>query len=205
MNTTKLFQRALAGTCMLAVLQLLSPMAVEKACAQIETTFVSANSKPGVVLKRSPAKNIDRVTTTSPQIKHDKTTSFYVRGDDSKRIQLLMSVDYSEKFTQMVRALVRQQVTPLVFSVSALPNRPATFDPTLLCFKQNGHVWQPQVTGNAADILPVKEGAQFGGIILESLIQQGAIILPAYFDPQLPMTVRYGKFHYLACFAPARL
>jgi hypothetical protein len=137
-------------------------------------------------------------TKGTPNIPTDKVTSFFVRANDSKRIQLSMLIACKEEFTQAVRALVGEKVTPLLFSVSTLPNRTVYFDPSLLRFEQRGRIWQPSTDSAAMDMLPLEEIEPFGGKLSEGQVQQGVILLPAWFDPQAPITVRYGGFHYLA-------
>jgi hypothetical protein len=99
-----------------------------------------------------------------------------------------------------VRELFGENVTPLVFSVSTLPLRHVVFDPARLRFEQRGRAWQPDSSRRALDVWPLEEGSRFGGPIADGQIQQGVILLPAWFDPQAPITVRYGDFHYLARF-----
>ena len=148
------------------------------------------------------ARSADKVPLTNSQkIEADKITSFFVRANDSKRIQLSMLVAYRAELTEAVRQISGQKVTPLVFSVSTLPNRSVNFDPTLLRFEQRGRVWQPVANDNAADILPLDEGAKFGGMVTDSEVHQGIVMLPAWINPKEPITVRYGDFHYLARFA----
>jgi hypothetical protein len=202
MTTVKLFQYMLVSMGVVAILQYLSLPIVKSAGAQPEPQLAAANPVHTARTKKSATPNADRVpVATSQEIKTDKITSLFVRTNDSKRIQLSMLVVYKEDLAQSVRATIGQKVTPLVFSVSTLPNRTAHFDPTLLRFEQHGHVWQPQAAGNTIDFLPMEEGGQFGGAITENQVQQGVILLPAVFDPQMPITLRYGNFHYLARFA----
>ena len=99
-----------------------------------------------------------------------------------------------------MQQLVQEKVTPLVFSVSTLPNRTVNFDPALLRFEQRGRIWQPNAHKNSTDVWPLEEGGHFGGVINDSQVQQGVILLPKWFAPETPITIRYGDFHYLARF-----
>lgn len=206
MTTVKLFRYTLVSIGVVAMLQYLPLPLVKSASAQPEPQLAAANPLHTARTKKSATPNAGRVPiVTSQKIKTDKITSLFIRTNDSKRIQLSMLVVYKEDLTQTVRAMSGQKVTPLVFSVSTLPNRTANFDPTLLRFEQHGRVWQPQAAGNSIDFLPMEEGGKFGGTITENQVQQGVILLPAFFDPQAPLTLRYGNFHYLARFARGRM
>jgi hypothetical protein len=130
----------------------------------------------------------------------EQITSFFIRANDSKRIQLSMLVTHKKEFTQAVRKLLQENVTPLLFSVSTLPNRTANFEPALLRFEQRGRIWQPNGLKNSIEVWPLEAGSRFGGAINESQVQQGVILLPDWFDAAAPITVRYGDFHYLARF-----
>jgi hypothetical protein len=151
--------------------------------------------------KNFSSKNAPR-TPLSParKLEANKITSLFVRVNDSKRIQFSILITYKDEFTQAVRELIGEEVTPLLFSVSTLPTRTAHFDPALLRFEQRGRSWQPSPERNAIDIWPWEEGEAFGGTLTDAQVQQGVILLPEWFDPRAPITLRYGDFHYLARF-----
>lgn len=134
------------------------------------------------------------------KLEANKITSLFVRANDSRRIQFSILITYKDEFTQAVRKLIGEEVTPLLFSVSTLPTRTAHFEPALLRFEQRGRSWQPSPERNAIDIWPWEEGGPFGGTLTDAQVHQGVILLPAWFDPQTPITLRYGDFHYLARF-----
>jgi len=159
-------------------------------------------SVPAANSSKKPSPKIaDRVSLMpDKKISADKITSFFVRANDSKRIQLSILIVHRQEFTRAVRALFSEKVTPLLLSVSTLPNRTGAFDPTLFRFEQRGRIWQPNATANAGDILPTEEGRAFGGTIADGEVQQGVMFLPEWFDARAPITVRYGDFHYLARF-----
>jgi hypothetical protein len=134
------------------------------------------------------------------KLETNKITSLFVRTNDSNRIQFSILITYKDEFTRAVRELIGEEVTPLLFSVSTLPNRTAHFEPALLRFEQRGRSWQPSPERSAIDIWPWEEGGTFGGTLTDTQVQQGVILLPEWFDPQAPITLRYGDFHYLARF-----
>jgi hypothetical protein len=144
----------------------------------------------------------DRVPVVNlKKIEADKITSFFVRANDSKRIQLSMLVAYKPEFAEAVQQMVGQKVTPLVFSVSTLPNRQVEFNPAKLRFEQRGRAWQPEADKDVLDVLPLDENAKFGGLVTDREVHQGVVLLPAWMNPKEPITLHYGDFHYLARFA----
>ncbi|MGH7601814.1 MAG: hypothetical protein ACREOI_36085, partial [bacterium] len=159
--------------------------------------------EPGSLPESFPQKNYpSKNTPLSPArtLEANKITSLFVRANESNRIQLSLLITYKDEFTQAVRELIGEEVTPLLFSVSTLPTRTAQFDPALLRFEQRGRSWQPRPERNAIDVWPWEEGGAFGGTVTDAQIHQGVILLPKWFDPQTPITMRYGDFHYLARF-----
>jgi hypothetical protein len=162
----------------------------------------SANITESSPQKNLPSTNNSKRAPLAPvrKLEANKITSLFVRANDSKRIQLSILIAYKDEFTQAVRELIGEEVTPLLFSVSTLPTRTAHFEPALLRFEQRGRSWQPSPERNAIDIWPWEEGGAFGGALTDAQVQQGVILLPAWFDPQAPITLRYGDFHYLARF-----
>ncbi|MDZ7288638.1 MAG: hypothetical protein ONB44_03720 [candidate division KSB1 bacterium] len=211
-------QQMIIGGCVWAIMQLLPAQAALAMQSQQDETkasaaapvFAEASVKPAAPHPESIStrKEISLVRPTDKvpvvnlkKIEADKITSFFVRANDSKRIQLSMLVAYKPELTEAVRQMFGQTVTPLVFSVSTLPNRAVEFDPAKLRFEQGGRIWQPEVSKNTVSILPLDENAKFGGMVTDSQVHQGIVLLPAWIDPQQPITLRYGDFHYLAKFA----
>jgi hypothetical protein len=153
--------------------------------------------------KNASTKEADLIPSfPSRKTETDKITSIFVQANDSKRIQFSILVACKREFTQAVRELFGENVTPLLLSVSTLSLRKVIFDPARLRFEQRGRIWQPDSSRRALDVWPLEAGARFGGPITDGEIQQGVILLPEWFNPQAPITVRYGDFHYLARFAP---
>jgi hypothetical protein len=137
--------------------------------------------------KKSSPKPVERhAFTPDKKIAVDKITSFFVRANDSKRIQLSILIVHKQEFTQAARAFFNENVTPLLFSVSTLPNRTVFFDPALLRFEQRGRIWQPGASGNLPEVLPIAAGERFGGELTDSQVQQGVILLPEWFDLKRP-------------------
>lgn len=194
--------------CLLTILATASP---GNSMQTAEATYSAATSSPprvAIFATRNPAppktkssSPLDRLPLLpAKKLATEQITSFFIRANDSKRIQLSVLVTHKKEFTDAVRKLVQENVTPLLFSVSTLPNRTANFEPALLRFEQRGRVWQPNGLKNSIDIWPAEEGGRFGGAVSESQVHQGVILLPESFDPTAPITVRYGDFHYLARF-----
>jgi hypothetical protein len=209
MRLFQFFQRPFAvGKMCLAAL--LIPATSGKTMQSAETMYSAIESPPPrfatdasalLKAKKTPPPSPDRLPLIpTKKITAEHIISFFIRADDSKRIQLSVLVTHKKEFTLAVRKLVQENVTPLLFSVSTLPNRTVNFNPALLRFEQRGRVWQPSGLKNAIDIWPLEEGGQFGGVINESRVHQGVILLPEWFDPAAPITVRYENFHYLARF-----
>lgn len=148
--------------------------------------------------KSSPGNHLPIVS--SSKIERNKITSFFVHAANSKRIQFSVLVVHQQEFTDSVRKLLGESLTPLLLSVSTLPNRTVQFEPSLFCFEQHGRLWQPDPTREALDVWPLEEGTPFGGVIADGQVHQGVILLPEWFDSRQPITVRYGNFHYLARF-----
>jgi hypothetical protein len=159
-----------------------------------EPTTPKGNGTLAQPVDRVPAVNLKKMET-------DKITSFFVRANDSKRIQLSMLVAYKADLAAAMQKMYGHKVTPLVFSVSTFPNRHIEFDPAKLRFEQRGRIWQPGTHANTVEVLPLDDHAKFGGVVTDSEVHQGIVLLPAWMNPQEPITLRYGDFHYLATFA----
>jgi len=208
MQTKSLAQfKFIVGLCMTALLISTSPGRSRQNAEAFYSAVEIAAEKFEINSTRDPAtktlsKNVDRIPVLpAKRVECDKITSFFVHANDSKRIHLSMLVTYKQEFIQAVRTMLEEKVTPLLFSVSTLPNRTTHFEPTLLRFEQRGRIWQPKGLKDSIDIWPLEEGNPFGGTLSDSEIHQGVILLPEWFDPHAPITVRYGDFHYLAKFA----
>jgi hypothetical protein len=174
-----------------------SPAAIAQPAEKAENRF-SRDPAPSAK-KSSPGNHLPAVS--SSKIARDKITSFFVHADNSKRIQFSILVVYKQEFADSVRKLLGEKVTPLLLSVSTLPNRTVRFEPSQFCFEQRGRLWQPDTAREAVDVWPIEAGEPFGGVLSHGQMQHGVILLPAWFDSRQPITVRYGDFHYLARFA----
>ena len=216
MKTRPILQHLLVTGCVLAALQafaLQTETAVQnrEEGAKVNTaTPMFVTTKPmaslnGAVLskgEKSLAPPVDKIPLVNlKKVEADKITSFFVRANDSKRIQLSMLVAYKTDLAEAVRQMLGEKVTPLVFSVSTLPNRAVAFDPAKLRFEQRGRAWQPATGNEVADVMPLDDNAKFGGMVQDGEAHQGIVLLPPWIDPQQPITLRYGDFHYLARFA----
>lgn len=220
MKTRTIFRRAVISGCVIAAAQVFSfqtATAVQReegAPANTSNlTLIAANLNVAAPAKASGAakpeipltKPVDRVPTVSlKKMETDKITSFFVRANDSKRIQLSMLVVYKAELAAAIQKMYGQKVTPLVFSVSTFPNRQVNFDPAKLRFEQGGRIWTPESGKAAVNILPLDDNAKFGGVVSDGEVHQGIVLLPAWMNPQEPITLRYNDFHYLATFAEAQ-
>jgi len=217
MKTRTIFRRGVVSGCVIAVAQMFSSqtseaMQREEGANASTPTLIAANlnvntpaNEPKSSKRESPlARPVDRIPVVNlKKMETDKITSFFVRANDSKRIQLSMLVVYKTDLAVAIQKMYGQKMTPLVFSVSTFPNRQVAFDPAKLRFEQRGRIWHPETGQNSADILPLDDNAKFGGVVTDSEVHQGIVLLPAWINPQAPITLRYGDFHYLATFADA--
>jgi len=218
MKTRTIFRRAVISSCVAAAAQIFSfqtAIAVqnEEGAPANTSMLMAANLKVadpanerGTTKPEIPLlKPVDRVPTVSlKKMETDKITSFFVRANDSKRIQLSMLVVYKAELATAIQKMYGQKVTPLVFSVSTFPNRQVNFDPAKLRFEQRGRVWNPDSEKAAVNILPLDDHTKFGGVVSDGEVHQGIVLLPAWMNPQEPITLRYNDFHYLATFAEAQ-
>ncbi len=206
MSNIKPFQLALIGAA-LVFGQMNSPARAQQAEGELSSAALVTNAVPAGAAV--PAEQPAAAAPTAPrpertplaELQADKITSFFVRDNDSNRIQLSMLVAYQAELAKAVREIVGQKVTPLVFSVSTLPSRMVSFDPAQLRFEQNGRQWTPATGPHSADVMPLEENGVFGGNVADGDVHQGVVLLPAWFDPHRPITLQYGDFHYLAKFA----
>lgn len=220
MKTRTIFRRAVIGSCVTAAAQIFSFTA---AFAMQNTEGAPANTSNPMLMAANlkvanPAnergttqpeipllKPVDRVPAVNlKKMATDKVTSFFVRANDSKRIQLSMLVVYKAELAAAIQKMYGQKVTPLVFSVSTFPNRQIDFDPAKLRFEQRGRIWNPESEKTAVNILPLDDNTKFGGMVSDGEVHQGIVLLPAWMNPQEPITLRYNDFHYLATFADAQ-
>jgi hypothetical protein len=179
--------------------------AISSAPALIAANLNIANEPKTSKHENALARPVDRLPVVNlKKMETDKITSFFVRANDSKRIQLSMLVAYKAELAVAMQKMYGQKVTPLVFSVSTFPNRQVEFDPAKLRFEQRGRIWHPENDSDAVDVLPLDDHAKFGGVVTDGEVHQGIVLLPAWMNPQEPITLRYGDFHYLATFAEAQ-
>ncbi|MDZ7364153.1 MAG: hypothetical protein ONB46_26095 [candidate division KSB1 bacterium] len=220
MKTWTIFRRVVIGGCVVAVTQIIffhealtmqnedgakSDVATSRLIAANINVATPANEAKPAKRESLLAKPADRLPAVSlKKMETDKITSFFVRANDSKRIQLSMLVVYKAELAAAVQKIYGRKVTPLVFSVSTFPNRNVVFDPEKLRFEQSGRIWQPENNERAIEVLPLDDNAKFGGLVNDGEVHQGIVLLPAWMNPKEPITVRYGDFHYLATFAGAQ-
>src|SRR5574342_1052903 len=152
MKTRTIFRQAVIGGCIIAVAQMFSwriAIAMQKeenakagastpVLIAVNTNAAAAANEPKITKRENPlARPVDRLPVVNlKKMETDKITSFFVRANDSKRIQLSMLVVYKAELAVAIQKMYGQKMTPLVFSVSTFPNRRVDFDPTKLCFEQ---------------------------------------------------------------------
>lgn len=114
------------------------------------------------------------------------------QGRDSKSIFTLVACD--KQMTAAVRKRAQTRQTPLIFSVSTLPGTQVEFDPGLFRFQQDGRIWQPSAGSLNHDIFPLGKDGKFGGILRDTDIHQGVILLPDWFDLDRLITIKYLSY-----------
>ena len=148
MKTRTIFRRGVVSGCVIAVAQMFSSqtseaMQREEGANASTPTLIAANlnvntpaNEPKSSKRESPlARPVDRIPVVNlKKMETDKITSFFVRANDSKRIQLSMLVVYKTDLAVAIQKMYGQKMTPLVFSVSTFPNRQVAFDPAKLRF-----------------------------------------------------------------------
>jgi len=134
------------------------------------------------------------ITLEKKKTSDNKVTSLFVRSAGKGSIELTMLIAYSRSITATTRKILNEEKTPLIFSVSALPLMSAEFNPENLTFVQNERSWSPQLSESAQDIFPLGKKGNFGGIINETQVHQGVILLPAWFDLTKPIIIKYKNF-----------
>jgi len=129
-----------------------------------------------------------------------KLTSLFIKSTKDAKIKFTMLVAYNDGVTQNMRQITQKDVTPLIFSVSALPLEATDFSPEEFVFSQKGRRWSPQHSKKALDMFALNVNHQFGGILHESQIHQGVIVLPEWFDLQKPIEISYRGYSNQAYF-----
>ena len=129
-----------------------------------------------------------------------KLTSLFIKSTKDSKIKFTMLVAYNDGITQNMRQITQKEVTPLIFSVSALPLEATDFNPEEFVFSQKGHNWSPKHSKEALDMFALSVNHQFGGILHESQIHQGVIVLPEWFDLQKPIEISYRGYSNQAYF-----
>ena len=128
-----------------------------------------------------------------------KVTSLFIRSSKENSIDLTMLIAYNEILTKTARTLTKHKVTPLIFSVSSMPFIETHFDPASVCFEQDSVRWFPKADESAFDMFPLGDDTNFGGVLNDSELQQGVVLLPGIFDVSKPLKITYKNFKKLVC------
>lgn len=151
---------------------------------------------PGTFLKIWRA---ERTITLEKKSTHDnKITSLFVRPAGRGSIQMTMLIAYSRSIATAARNMLNEAITPLIFSVSALPLTSAVFNPEDLIFIQNERSWSPKMADSNSAMFPLGDKGNFGGVVDETQVHQGVILLPAWFELTKPITIQYQNFSKIA-------
>lgn len=121
----------------------------------------------------------------------NQINSLFVRHAGNGPMAMIMLIAYDKEVTQAVQEILQSKQTPLIFSVSTLPFAKANFDPSLLQFEQDQHVWRTQSEPNIDVMFPLGKNVKFGGALRDSEIHQGVVLLPDWFDLRRPIIIRY--------------
>lgn len=121
-------------------------------------------------------------------------TPLFIRSSQKGHIDLTMLIAYDQRITNLAKEIINKAVTPLIFSVSTMPFVNDNFEPESLAFEQNGKKWSPSNHPDTIDMFPIEEDIPFGGAISDTQIHQGVIMLPAWFDVNLPIEINYKSF-----------
>lgn len=121
-------------------------------------------------------------------------TPLFIRSSQKGHIDLTMLIAYDQRITSLAKEIINKAVTPLIFSISTMPFVNDNFKPESLVFEQNGKRWSPSNHPDTIDMFPIDEDVPFGGPISDTQIHQGVIMLPAWFDINLPIEINYKNF-----------
>lgn len=121
-------------------------------------------------------------------------TPLFIRSSPKGHIDLTMLIAYDKRITNIAKEIINKAVTPLIFSVSTMPFVNDNFQPESLVFEQNGKKWSPNNHPDTIDMFPIEEDVPFGGPISDTQIHQGVIMLPTWFDINLPVEINYKSF-----------
>lgn len=121
-------------------------------------------------------------------------TPLFIRSSQKGHIDLTMLIAYDQRITSLAKEIINKSVIPLIFSVSTMPFVNDNFAPESLVFEQNGKKWSPSNHPDTIDMFPIEDEVPFGGPISDTQIHQGVIMLPGWFDINLPVEINYKNF-----------
>jgi len=159
------------------------------------TSSIFAANKDDLVNRFAELLKFNATNLENQKLTYEtKVTSLFIRSSKENSIDLTMLIAYNEIITKTARTLTKNKVTPLIFSVSSMPFIETYFDPASVCFEQDGVRWFPKADESAFDMFPLGEDTDFGGIISDSELQQGVVLLPGIFDISKPIKISYKNF-----------
>lgn len=166
----------------------------------VSTSIVIAASKDDLVNRFADVLKFkaDNVENHKKKIE-TKVTPLFIRSSEHNSIDLTMLIAYNKNITKVARRIIKGNITPLIFSVSAMPFIETNFDPSFFCFEQDGIRWFPKPGDNAFDMFPLGDSSIFGGEINDNELQQGVILLPEIFNINKPIKIIYKNFKKTVC------
>jgi hypothetical protein len=161
------------------------------------TAFYSAISAPKneLTMRFIKVLNISSKTNLFERIPGEtQITPLFIRSTPKGHIDLTMLIAYDQRISNLAKEIMNKAVIPLIFSVSTMPFVNDNFEPTSLVFEQNGKRWSPSNHADTIDMFPIDEDTPFGGPISDTQIHQGVVMLPSWFDINLPIEINYKNF-----------
>lgn len=159
--------------------------------------FYSAISAPKneLAMRFIKVLNINSKTNFFERIPGEtQITPLFIRSSQKGHIDLTMLIAYDQRISKLANEIIHKAVTPLIFSVSTMPFVNDNFEPESLVFEQNSKKWSPSNHPDTIDMFPIEDDVPFGGPISDTQIHQGVIMLPAWFDVNLPIEINYKNF-----------
>jgi hypothetical protein len=123
---------------------------------------------------------------------NSKVHSLFVR-DKGQEPALIILMQYNEGVTRTVRRSLGTRRTPLLFSISSLPNKEHDLNVSLFRFGQSSRTWFPEAELEEAWFPALEEGRTLPAGIRDGEIQQGIILLPEWFNLHKPVTIAYTQ------------
>ena len=159
--------------------------------------FYSAISAPKneLTMRFIKVLNINSKTNFFQRVPGEtQITPLFIRSSEKGHIDLTMLIAHDQQITRLAKEIISKAVTPLIFSVSTMPFVTDNFEPESLSFEQNGKKWSPSNHPDTIDMFPIENEVPFGGSISDTQIHKGVIMLPNWFNINLPIEINYKNF-----------